>query len=111
MLPCIDLTLQSIFCSASNDCTAATGPPGTLPDSLSGTDLLLGGNGGSNCTNAPTARPVGGSPPPPLLPPLFPPLFPPGVPPPVLYDRDAIRSPIEGHGRKLSTSLHDNGMF
>ncbi|UKZ73347.1 hypothetical protein TrVFT333_000993 [Trichoderma virens FT-333] len=31
--------------------------------------------------------------------------------PPVLYDRDAVRSPIEGHGRKLSTGLHDSGMF
>lgn len=35
-----------------------------------------------------------------------------GIPPPVLYDRDAIRSPIEGHGRKLSSAgLHGNGMF
>ncbi|EHK26592.1 uncharacterized protein TRIVIDRAFT_50286 [Trichoderma virens Gv29-8] len=34
-----------------------------------------------------------------------------GIPPPVLYDRDAVRSPIEGHGRKLSTGLHDSGMF
>ncbi|KAH6604879.1 hypothetical protein Trco_006586 [Trichoderma cornu-damae] len=34
-----------------------------------------------------------------------------GIPPPVLYDRDAIRSPIEGHGRKLSGGLHGRGMF
>ncbi|EGR45918.1 uncharacterized protein TRIREDRAFT_67350 [Trichoderma reesei QM6a] len=34
-----------------------------------------------------------------------------GNPPPVLYDRDAIRSPIEGHGRKMSMGLHENGMF
>lgn len=34
-----------------------------------------------------------------------------GLPPPVLYDRDAIRSPIEAHGRKLSSGLHDTGMF
>ncbi|KAM0251747.1 hypothetical protein ACHAQJ_008022 [Trichoderma viride] len=34
-----------------------------------------------------------------------------GIPPPVLYDRDAIRSPIEGHGRKLSTSVQGSGMF
>ncbi|TFB04554.1 hypothetical protein CCMA1212_003408 [Trichoderma ghanense] len=34
-----------------------------------------------------------------------------GIPPPVLYDRDAIRSPIEGHGRKISTGLHESGMF
>ncbi|PTB71658.1 hypothetical protein M440DRAFT_213463 [Trichoderma longibrachiatum ATCC 18648] len=34
-----------------------------------------------------------------------------GIPPPVLYDRDAIRSPIEGHGRKMSMGLHENGMF
>ncbi|RFU71809.1 hypothetical protein TARUN_10454 [Trichoderma arundinaceum] len=34
-----------------------------------------------------------------------------GVPPPVLYDRDAIRSPIEGHGRKLSSGVHGSGMF
>ncbi|KAL7944651.1 hypothetical protein V8C42DRAFT_358345 [Trichoderma barbatum] len=34
-----------------------------------------------------------------------------GVPPPVLYDRDVVRSPIEAHGRKLSTGLHNTGMF
>ncbi|KAL7787784.1 hypothetical protein V8C37DRAFT_404822 [Trichoderma ceciliae] len=35
-----------------------------------------------------------------------------GIPPPVLYDRDAIRSPIEGgHSRKRSTRLQDSGMF
>ncbi|UKZ92370.1 uncharacterized protein TrAFT101_007330 [Trichoderma asperellum] len=28
-----------------------------------------------------------------------------GVPPPVLYDRDIVRSPVEGHGRKLSTGM------
>ncbi|PTB70017.1 hypothetical protein BBK36DRAFT_1166218 [Trichoderma citrinoviride] len=34
-----------------------------------------------------------------------------GIPPPVLYDRDAVRSPIEGHGRKMSMGLHESGMF
>ncbi|EHK45402.1 hypothetical protein TRIATDRAFT_221851 [Trichoderma atroviride IMI 206040] len=28
-----------------------------------------------------------------------------GLPPPVLYDRDVVRSPIEGHGRKLSSGM------
>jgi hypothetical protein len=34
-----------------------------------------------------------------------------GIPPPVLYDRDAIRSPIEGPGRKVSTGINSSGMF
>ncbi|KAL7894597.1 hypothetical protein HDV63DRAFT_158432 [Trichoderma sp. SZMC 28014] len=28
-----------------------------------------------------------------------------GLPPPVLYDRDIVRSPIEGHGRKMSSGM------
>lgn len=34
-----------------------------------------------------------------------------GMPPPVMFDQDAIRSPIEPNGKHLSTGLHRSEMF